>query len=157
MAKQKVVLLSLDVSTTTTGYAVLKGDRVLDSGVVNHKSKDWIQRVRFMANTLEILSYKYGVTHVAIEDTYVSRNVNTVKKLCIAQGIILGCIKDARLVQVYPVSWKSHFGLTKKGATRAKQKQNTLSLAETMTIIKSGLDDEADAILMGKYVMSEVI
>lgn len=147
------VILSLDVSTTCTGYALYLGNKLEDYGVITHKSNDWVERVRFMAVTVNNLNKAYGITHIVIEDTYVSKNVNTVKKLCMAQGILLGSVPTAKLIQVYPASWKSHFGMTKKKTSRGEQKDSSVTIAEAMVLASITSDDEADAILMGRYVV----
>lgn len=148
------VILSLDVSTTCTGYALYVGGKHKQYGYIKPKSKDWLTRVREMASTVASINSAYKVTHVVIEDTYFSKNIKTVKKLCIAQGIILGQLQDAELIQVYPTQWKSHFNLGKGGTKRKEQKDTSISVAEAMFLVSTKLsDDEADALLMGKYVV----
>lgn len=146
-------ILALDVSTTSTGYAVYVNDELRNYGTISHKSKDWIERVRFMADVIRNMDKLSPITHLVVEDTYVSKNVNTVKKLCFAQGILLGSLPNAKLVQVYPTSWKAHFGLTKKNVGRTTQKDTSMTIAEALTLQSIKNDDEADAVLLGKYVV----
>lgn len=147
-------ILALDVSTTSTGFAIYKGSgKLLLSGCIADKSKDWLERVRIMARELNLQYQIYGIDTVVIEDTYVSKNVNTVKKLCMAQGIIIGMLPNVDIIQIYPTSWKSYYGLTKQKNKRSEQKQSSLSIAETMTRLSVGNDDEADAVLIGKYIV----
>lgn len=153
MEAQKQVVLSLDVSTTNTGFALYENGVLRTYGTLSHKSKDWVERVRFMAKTASTLYNIGNITHVVVEDTYVSKNVNTVKKLCLAQGIIIGALPNAKLIQIYPTQWKSHFGLTKKKTKREEQKDTTMTIAEALTLQSITNDDEADAVLMGKYVI----
>lgn len=145
-------ILALDVSTTSTGYAVYRDGECITSGTLEYKDKDWVVRVRKMSVDIYNLSNSLGITHVVVEDTYVSKNINTVKKLCMAQGILIGNTFNAKVVQVYPTSWKSYFGLTKKKTTRVSQKQSSLTIAETLHRLNTDSDDEADAVLLGKYV-----
>lgn len=150
---EEEVILSLDVSTTATGFAVLVGRDIKCSGTLSSKDSDWLGRVRSMYNVLSTIGTMYKFTHVVIEDSYFSKNIKTVKKLCMAQGLLLGAFPQAKLVQVYPTTWKSYYGLTKGGSKRKEQKQTSLSILDTMKIVSNGTDDEADAILMGLYVV----
>ena len=110
--------------------------------------------VRKMADKVTELSRDFNIDTVVIEDTFFLKNIKTVKKLCLAQGILLGQLPKANLIQVFPNTWKKHFGLGKGKATRSEQKQTSISVAETMFLIGHGInDDEADAILMGRYVL----
>ena len=154
MEAQEQVILALDVSTTSTGYALYVGDKLTKYGYVKPTGKDWLVRVRKMANKVSELDKEYSIDTVVIEDTFFLKNIKTVKKLCLAQGILLGQLPKVNLIQVFPNTWKKHFGLGKGKATRDEQKQTSISVAETMFLIGHGInDDEADAILMCRYVL----
>lgn len=154
MEAQEQVILALDVSTTSTGYALYVGDKLTKYGYVKPTGKDWLVRVRKMADKVAEIDKEYSIDTVVIEDTFFLKNIKTVKKLCLAQGILLGQLPKANLIQVFPNTWKKHFGLGKGKATRDEQKQTSISVAETMFLIGHGInDDEADAILMGRYVL----
>lgn len=154
METQKQTVLALDVSTTSTGYAVYVGDKLTQYGFIKPTDKDWLTRVRKMADKLSELKQDFDITTVVIEDTFFLKNIKTVKKLCLAQGILLGQLPEAELIQVFPNTWKKHFGLGKGKATRSEQKQTSISVAEILFLLDSSInDDEADAILMGRYVL----
>lgn len=157
MEAQEQVILALDVSTTSTGYALYEGDKLIHFGYIKPKDKDWLTRVRKMAEEVANINSEKPINTVVIEDTFFLKNIKTVKKLCLAQGILLGKLPDAELVQVFPNTWKKHFGLGKGKATRTEQKQTSISVAETLFLINTRLnDDEADAILMGRYVVESL-
>lgn len=154
METQEQTILALDVSTTSTGYALYVGDKLTKYGYVKPTGKDWLVRVRKMADKVTELDEEYSIDTVVIEDTFFLKNIKTVKKLCLAQGILLGQLPNAELIQVFPNTWKKHFGLGKGKATRDEQKQTSISVAETIFLTSAKLnDDEADAILMGRYVL----
>lgn len=44
----KSLTLSLDISTTATGWALFEGSILVQSGVLKHKSKSFFERGRFM-------------------------------------------------------------------------------------------------------------
>lgn len=157
MEAQEQVILALDVSTTSTGYALYEGDKLIHFGYIKPKDKDWLTRVRKMAEEVANINSEKPINTVVIEDTFFLKNIKTVKKLCLAQGILLCKLPDAELVQVFPNTWKKHFGLGKGKATRTEQKQTSISVAETLFLINTRLnDDEADAILMGRYVVESL-
>lgn len=157
MEAQEQVILALDVSTTSTGYALYEGDKLIHFGYIKPKDKDWLTRVRKMAEEVANINSEKPINTVVIEDTFFLKNIKTVKKLCLAQGILLGKLPDAELVQVFPNTWKKHFGLGKGKATRTEQKQTSISVAETLFLLNTRLnDDEADAILMGRYVVESL-
>lgn len=157
MEAQEQIILALDVSTTSTGYALYEGDKLIHFGYIKPKDKDWLTRVRKMAEEVANINSEKPINTVVIEDTFFLKNIKTVKKLCLAQGILLGKLPDAELVQVFPNTWKKHFGLGKGKATRTEQKQTSISVAETLFLINTRLnDDEADAILMGRYVVESL-
>ena len=154
METQEQTILALDVSTTSTGYALYVGDKLTKYGYVKPTGKDWLVRVRKMADKVAELDKEYSIDTVVIEDTFFLKNIKTVKKLCLAQGILLGQLPNAELILVFPNTWKKHFGLGKGKATRDEQKQTSISVAETLFLISAKInDDEADAILMGRYVL----
>ncbi len=154
METQEQTVLALDVSTTSTGYALYVGDKLTKYGYIKPTGKDWLVRVRKMADKVTELDEEYSIDTVVIEDTFFLKNIKTVKKLCLAQGILLGQLPNAELIQVFPNTWKKHFGLGKGKATRDEQKQTSISVAETIFLTSAKLnDDEADAILMGRYVL----
>ena len=51
----KSLTLSLDISTTATGWAVFYGSDLVQSGVLKHKSKSFFERGRFMASELRAI------------------------------------------------------------------------------------------------------
>ena len=51
----KSLTLSLDISTTATGWAVFHGSNLVQSGVLKHKSKSFFERGRFMASELRAI------------------------------------------------------------------------------------------------------
>lgn len=46
----KNLTLSLDISTSATGWALFEGSDLVQSGVLKHKSKSFFERGRFMAS-----------------------------------------------------------------------------------------------------------
>lgn len=144
-------ILALDISTTATGYSIYKDGELIQSGVLTFKDRDWLNRVKYMADELDKITDNHKINTAVIEDTFSRLNVSTLKKLCLAQGIIIGplLIKNISLEQVYPKEWQSFHGLAK--FKRAEIKENSIKIATTIANKEIKTDDEADAILIGKY------
>ena len=62
-----MVILGLDVSTTTIGYAFTKNKKILDMGFIDIKKQQSIQEKAYYA--MDILESKeYGIDKIYIED-----------------------------------------------------------------------------------------
>ena len=72
------------------GYALYVGDKLTQYGFIKPTGKDWLTRVRKMADKVTELNRDFNIDTVVIEDTFFLKNIKTVKKLCLAQGILLG-------------------------------------------------------------------
>ncbi len=49
------LVLSLDISTSGTGWALFKGSDLIQSGVLKHKSDSYFERGRYMASQLRLI------------------------------------------------------------------------------------------------------
>lgn len=54
----KNLTLSLDISTSATGWALFEGSDLVQSGVLKHKSKSFFERGRFMAGELRTIQLR---------------------------------------------------------------------------------------------------
>lgn len=65
------MLLSLDISTSCTGYCVFdKGQTLVDYGAIElHKEKDFFKKVDLACDRLEEILSKYKIETVAIEES----------------------------------------------------------------------------------------
>ena len=86
---------------------------------------------------------------IVMEDMYIGKNVNTLKKLCyVVGGIMLICdmhYTEYRLIN--PATWQSHHGLLKKPAGLRRKIED--EIIATVTYRKIEDDDVRAAILMG--------
>ena len=125
--------LSLDISTTATGWAVFHGSYLVQSGVLKHKSKSYFERGRFMASELRAIQsralqkYDEPFESIVVEkNSVMGPNQQSMISIGIVTGIILG-----RLIadNVFFVKVSDEFDMHVK-------------------------DDEADAILIGSYFVN---
>ena len=75
METQEQTVLALDVSTTSTGYALYVGDKLTKYGYIKPTGKDWLVRVRKMADKVTELDEEYSIDTVVIEDTFFLKNI----------------------------------------------------------------------------------
>lgn len=79
-------ILGLDISSNSTGWAVLDDDTVVDFGVIKTSGKDVAKIVDFYSQLVNILSDHDDIDWVGIEDTYV-QNIVTTKLLAAYHGV----------------------------------------------------------------------
>lgn len=146
--------LSLDVSTSSTGWAVYDGLDLVESGVIKPKGT-FLERALQMAITLQdiqseaIKKYNKPFESIAIEQNNVGGvNQQSVIKIGIATGMILSRLIADRVYFVNVRTWRKHFDI--KGKGRKVLKQQSIDLVANK-FNKNVKDDEADAILIGLY------
>lgn len=154
--------LALDISTTTTGYSLWNDKECIISGSAHKKAKKgdiWIDRVKFMAQEIKEVIKGYQVDYIVVEDAFSRLNVNTLKKLCLAQGLIIGALLQGScsLVMVYPKTWQSYHGIA--NLKREQLKEFTPENAPTIIHreLTNNTDDEADAIHIGHWFVNQDI
>lgn len=141
-------ILSLDLSTKSSGYAVFENDKLIKFGVIKSTDKDLLVRGNYMAEFVRILCEKYGKFDlVGIEELKVLRNQSTLVKLAQVQGMVLRELKDQVVKFVMPTMWRKGFELNGK---RAEAKAKAIKLCEELGY-KVECDDDAEAILLGIY------
>lgn len=89
---KKYTILALDVSSSTTGYAVIKSGRWTKSessyGIIKtSKKEDFPKRLVDFRNQLHKLIKRVKPTHIIIEDVFKLRNVETLKLLARFSGV----------------------------------------------------------------------
>ena len=100
--------LGLDPSTKSTGYGILdKNEKLLASGTIEGRTDNPESFIK-LHNEIEELILKHNIGHVLIEDTFFSRNVDTLKKLVRPSGVILYLVGLYELTHdfIMPSSWR---------------------------------------------------
>ena len=146
-------ILSLDQSTTKTGWAYYLGDDFVTSGVLTTNTG----MNGMMENILKLVD-KIKPTYIIFEDIYLNQDpkfkkigVQEFKKLAQLQGYIQGIcvIKGMGYYIIPPTEWKSHFKFKGK---REEQKEHSINYVKEHFKLDA-TDDETDAILLGKYIL----
>jgi len=114
--RKNMKIISLDASTTCTGYAIFDECKLVDFGCFDlKKSKDdWRARTKEMIKNLEMLIKRSHPDKIFIEDVPLnSRNPQTLFMLGVLQGAIFAlCVKEKIDIEFIGVgSWRSTLGL----------------------------------------------
>lgn len=141
-------ILSLDISTTSTGFAVINNGLVEEYGTFSYTNPDFVLRCQRMADYLvEVLGKHSDIKKVVIEELKVGKNMATVVKLAIAQGVLLRELKGIHATFVGPTVWRKYFGINDK---REEAKLKAIKLVDKLGYVVKN-DDEAEAILLGLF------
>ena len=153
------MLLSLDLSTKSSGWAVFDGEQLMDHGCYTSASTDMIKRIHIMIDGIQSLLDKYTdidtivVEEVRPEGGYGVGNQKTHKALMWLQAAIAFMVHDffskIEIEYIYPSSWRATCGIKNgRGIVRSTLKEADIAFVKD----KYGLDvndDIADAICIG--------
>ena len=154
------MLLSLDLSTKSSGFAVFDGDKLIQSGCITSASTDMIKRIHIMTDGIQLLLDNYldidtiVVEEVRPEGGYGVGNQKTHKALMYLQAALEFLVHDnyskrVKIEYIYPSSWRAAIGIkTGRGVKRTSLKEADIAFVEETFGITVN-DDEADAICIG--------
>ncbi|HNR65169.1 MAG TPA: crossover junction endodeoxyribonuclease RuvC [Atribacterota bacterium] len=148
-------LLSLDLSTTSTGYAVFRDNQLESSGTIALRIKDWKERIKEIYQIVYHLILKekhpYEVIEVVTEKPLSLQNGDTTIKLAKLHGLILSiCFQEKiELYEIDNQTWKKHIAGAKASKEQTKKHLEIFYQYKTETF------DEADAIGVGLGWMAE--
>ena len=160
------IILSLDASTSSTGWAIFEGEKLTKYGVLKPKpALDWSERIKDEFNFLNEIVQVANVDKIVAESPPAKQGMLTVmQKLGAIQGMILslGAINEIGNEFFTPTQWRSRLGNvfdgTRKGTNRAELKRKAIEIAnETFNLQlkfvpnhpSQNEDDIAEAILIG--------
>ena len=149
-----MTILALDQSSKTTGWAIFKEGKLIDSGIFSFTDKKISMRLVKIKNKILKFIQEYKVDEVILEDiqlqTEVTNNVQTFKALAEVYGVITETLEELKIPfeTVYATVWKSKLGI--KGYNRSVQKKNAQKYVSEI-FKKEVSEDESDAICIGDY------
>lgn len=152
--------LSLDVSTTGTGWAIYDGSVLLQSGVIKPKPKSFYERAKIMASELKTVQlralqkYDKPFDDVVVEkNSVMGPNQQSMIKIGIVTGMILGRLVADEIYFVNVSTWRKYWNFSYKD--RSKKSMKRQAIATVLNEFKKQVkDDEADAILIGSYFVN---
>ena len=148
-----MILLSLDLSSKSSGWAIFKDSMLIDSGCVTSSSTDLMKRINVMKDGIKTIVEKYNPDKVVAEEVRPEngiQNVKTHRALMWVQAAIALMLYDynkkIELELIYPSSWRAAIGIkTGRGVKRASLKEQDIEWVKA-NYGMSVNDDEADAI-----------
>jgi Holliday junction resolvasome RuvABC endonuclease subunit len=152
-------ILSLDLSTKSSGWAIFEDTKLVDYGCITSSSTDLIKRIKIMTEGIKnILDEHNDINKIIAEEVrpqggYGAGNIQTHRALMWLQAGIAFMLhdnfKNLTLDFIYPSSWRASCGIKNgRGIKRESQKQQDIEFVKE----KFGIDvndDIADAIGIG--------
>jgi Holliday junction resolvasome RuvABC endonuclease subunit len=162
-------ILSLDASTTSTGWAVFEENKLIDYGkICPSQSLDWRERISLISKELTNIIEKYKPNKIAIEDVPLKKGgMKILVQLGACQGIVIALaeIYNINVTYITVGSWRKYVGLfngTVEGKTRDELKKHSVEKANKLYDLdlvwkspksKFNDDDISDAILIGRSII----
>jgi len=148
-------VLALDDSTTITGWAVFDGEELIGYGKIEMTQTSPTERIAALHQWLLSSISKWKPDWVAIEDIQKQENVQIFKVLSQLQGVLINTLFESKIDYkiIHSASWRSFCGI--KGKNRTELKKNAQAQVKLWYDV-SVTQDEADAICLGRYAVSEV-
>ena len=151
-----MVLLSLDLSTKSSGWAIFTDGLLTDSGCITSSSTDLLKRINIMIDGIEEIVEKYKPTKVIAEEVRPEngmQNLKTHRALMWLQGGIALMLYDynkkLEMELIYPSSWRAAIGIkTGRGIKRTTLNEKDIQFVKENYNLDVN-DDEADAICIG--------
>lgn len=160
------MLLSLDLSTKSSGIAIFDNDKkLIDYTCITASSTDLVKRIYKIINDLKLFCQKYdNIDTVVIEEVrpegnqYGVGNQKTHKALMYLQAALVFFMHDnypkVKIEYLYPSEWRSRCGLhTGRGIKREELKKADMAFVKKVYNIEVN-DDIADAIGIGYAYLS---
>ena len=153
-------ILSLDLSTKSTGYAVFEDNILVDYGCIKASSTDVINRIQKIIKEINNVLLKHSnIEKIIVEEVRPENgqkgvgNLRTHKVLMWLQAALEFLIHDnfssISIDYLYPSEWRKVCGIqTGRGIMREKLKQADIDFVKKIYNIEVN-DDIADAIGIG--------
>lgn len=147
-----IKLLSIDSSTTSTGYAIYINGQYNRCGCIDFKDIKYInERVEKMVQSLYSLIAVEKPDIIVVEKMSVERDAQTGRNLTIVIGAVYGkCIDtDIFFYDFAPSEWRKLVDSGKKPRKREELKLWSKNKVKEIFGVKDINDDISDAILIG--------
>lgn len=147
-----ITLLSLDTSTTSTGWAIFKDGKYQESGVIDDfkKVKNGHERLKLMTKELLDNIGQLKPDIIAIEKDVVFGNMKVIDMLMKIIGAVYGfCLLNGiTYYEFAPSEWRKYVKLQAFGRKRDEFKKASIKYIKDNLNMEVN-DDEADAICIG--------
>lgn len=151
-----MTILSLDLSTKSSGWAIFQDSMLIESGCITSSSTDLLKRINIMIDGLKEIVEKYQPNKVVAEEVRPEngmQNIKTHRALMWLQGgvalMLYNYNKKLEMDLIYPSSWRAAIGIkTGRGIKRTSLKEKDIQFVKENYNLDVN-DDEADAICIG--------
>lgn len=142
-------ILSIDQSTSSSGFAIFTNKNLKKSGIFKPKG-ELFERIHYTKEYIRKLIEDNNTDYVFLEDIQFQRNQKTYKILANLQGVIIDLMVELKIpFEVVPPSrWKAWNQIG--GKRRKEQKENTKRKCKEI-FGREFHEDEADAICIGLF------
>lgn len=151
-------ILSLDLSTKSSGWSVSINNSLIDYGCIQSSSTDVVKRIFIMKNAIKEIIQKYKIEQIVVEEVRVDyQNAHTYKILTWLQAAIVFTAYEIdpkiQIEYVQASSWRSKIGIhTGRGIKRESLKQEDIKYVKNKYNINAN-DDICDSIcLLDAYI-----
>lgn len=152
------VVIALDESTVSTGYAIFKDNKLVDYGAIIQKSKNVLERVNNIINEIEKLIDKYNPNDMVIENIQITMSAPTAKALMGLQFMIemLSYQKNIKCTSIRTTHWRKVLGLSNSSKVKKEEKKKeAMEYVKNKYNVKEGINDITDAICIGECFIKE--
>lgn len=155
-------ILSLDQALQTTGYAIFEDEKLIKWGTFSTNASYPIEeRLYTIQQKLTELDQQYNIGYVFFEDTQKQVNLDTYKRLCYVQSVIMLWCRNRGGIH-YNILSPSHWRKILKdkykinwGRKREEQKQAALDWVR-QEYNEKFTTDSADAVCIGRAGLLEL-
>lgn len=156
------MILAIDASTKSTGYAVFDRGKLITYGCLTASSNDLINRIKKIILELTEVFNNYKIDTIVLEEVRPEdgmQNIKTHRALMWLQGAIAMLAheidKTIEIEYMYPSQWRKHCGIgTGRGIKRDVVKQRDIEFVKKTYGLDVN-DDIADAIGIGHGYLTE--
>ena len=151
------IILSLDIATIKTGYGVFKDGKLIKSGVLAVKG-DLEDRLILMKREIIKVCEEFKITAIISEQEQIHKAGATTNALCKMSGVLRCTSDDLGIPYVFvPINtWRIDCGI-KHNMKRDLQKAEAIKKVKELYGVDTKSDDEAEAILIGRYAVKNKI
>lgn len=157
--------VSLDISSSSTGYAIYEKNQLLTSGVIHPDGKLAKDRFPEMIQQINKILNDAHPSEIIVEGFYCANSFASVEYILKIHGVVEAWAVMNRVNRIVlpPSSWRKALGFPTskkgqpKGAARKEAKQMSILFAGNLLDRAPISDDEADAICLGyaEYIVNK--
>ena len=146
-------ILALDLSTTTTGFAIGEKNKLEKHGIISSNLKTSIARIVEMRQYISNLIKNNNIQKIVVEEVRPEYNSHTMKILMWLQAAIVIATyeidKNIEFQFIGASSWRAELKIHQgRGIKRQQLKSEDINYVQKKYNIKVINDDEADAICL---------